>query len=207
MTKPMLNVIWSFIVVASVIAAVLLGNGDDLSAVFVDSAADAVSLLLQLAGIIGLWSGLMKIAAQSGMNALFAKVFALPLRRLFPRLERNSTAFETITMNISANLLGLGNTATPLGLRAMHELRLRSASDRASDEMVLFVVMNTASLQLLPTTLASLRQSYGSAAPFDILVPVWISSAGALAVALVIAVAGNQISGSSSIRVTVPDTV
>lgn len=207
MTKPMLNIIWSCIVIASVIAAVLLGNGDDLSAVFVDSAADAVSLLLQLAGIIGLWSGLMKIAAQSGMNALFAKVFALPLRRLFPRLERNSTAFETITMNISANLLGLGNTATPLGLRAMRELRLRSASDRASDEMVLFVVMNTASLQLLPTTLASLRQSYGSAAPFDILVPVWISSAGALAVALVIAVAGNQISGSSSIRVSVPDTV
>ncbi len=203
----MLNIIWSCIVIASVIAAVLLGNGDDLSAVFVDSAADAVSLLLQLAGIIGLWSGLMKIAAQSGMNALFAKVFALPLRRLFPRLERNSTAFETITMNISANLLGLGNTATPLGLRAMRELRLRSASDRASDEMVLFVVMNTASLQLLPTTLASLRQSYGSAAPFDILVPVWISSAGALAVALVIAVAGNQISGSSSIRVSVPDTV
>ena len=164
-------------------------------------------LLLQLAGIIGLWSGLMKIAAQSGMNALFAKVFALPLRRLFPRLERNSTAFETITMNISANLLGLGNTATPLGLRAMRELRLRSASDRASDEMVLFVVMNTASLQLLPTTLASLRQSYGSAAPFDILVPVWISSAGALAVALVIAVAGNQISDSRSIRVSVQDTV
>lgn len=191
----MLNIIWSFIVIASVICSILLGNGDNLSSVFVDSAADAVSLLLQLAGIIGLWSGLMKIAEQSGLNALFAKVFALPLRRLFPRLERDSPALEAITMNISANLLGLGNTATPLGLRAMRELRQRSGSDRASDEMVLFVVMNTASLQLLPTTLAALRQSYGSAAPFEILVPVWLSSAGALAVALVIAVIGNKISG------------
>ena len=99
-------------------------------------------------------------------------------------------------MNISANLLGLGNTATPPGLKAMRELhRLNGEGDRASDEMVTFVVMNTASLQLMPTTLGMLRAGYGSAAPFEILVPVWISSACALTVALVLAKAGNRLTG------------
>ena len=113
-----------------------------------------------------------------------------------PRLDKNSAAFEAISMNISANLLGLGNTATPPGLKAMRELhRLNGEGDRASDEMVTFVVMNTASLQLMPTTLGMLRAGYGSAAPFEILVPFWISSACALTVALVLAKAGNRLTG------------
>ena len=189
----MLNIIWSFIVVAAVVCAVFLGNTEAVSRAFADSAADAVSLLLQLAGIISLWSGLMKIAERSGLTALPARFFAPLLHRLFPRLDRDSASMEAITMNISANLLGLGNTATPPGLKAMKALHALHGGDEASDEMVLFVVMNTASLQLLPTTLGALRQSYGSTAPFEILVPVWISSAGALAVALTIAVTGNRI--------------
>ena len=152
-----------------------------------------MELLLKLAGILALWSGIMKIAQESGLTALFARLFAPLLRLLFPRLDRDSEAFGLITMNITANLLGLGNTATPLGLRAMRELdALNRHSGTASDEMVIFVVMNTASLQLLPTMLGSLRQSYGSTAPFEILVPVWISSSCALAVALVIAVSLNR---------------
>ena len=189
----MLNTIWSFIVVFSVICALFLGNTQDLSKAFIDSTADAVGLLMTLTGVICLWTGLRKIAEQSGLNALIAKLFAPVLKRLFPRLDKNSAAFEAICMNISANLLGLGNTATPLGLKAMRELhRLDGGSDTASDEMVVFVVMNTASLQLFPTMLGALRQSYGSRAPFEILTPVWISSACALAVALTIAAAGNK---------------
>ena len=189
----MLNFIWCFIVIFSVICSIFTGKADDLSKAFTDSTADAMTLLITLAGIIGLWSGLMKIAERSGLNALLAKLFAPLLHRLFPRLDREGAAFEAITMNISANLLGLGNTATPLGLRAMKELHTLHGGEEASDEMVLFVVMNTASLQLMPTTLAALRQSSGSAAPFEILVPVWLSSAGALAVALTIAVTGNRL--------------
>ena len=192
----MLNYIWSFLILISVICSVALGNTQNLSNAFVDSAADAIQLLLTLAGIICLWSGLMKIAERSGLNALAARLFAPLLRPQFPRLDKNSAAFEAISMNISANLLGLGNTATPLGLKAMKELHtLNGRSDRASDEMVVFVVMNTASLQLMPTTLGILRSSYGSAAPFEILVPVWISSACALTVALVLAKAGNRLTG------------
>ncbi len=190
----LLNYIWSFLILISVICSVVLGNTQNLSNAFVDSAADAIQLLLTLAGIICLWSGLMKIAERSGLNALAARLFSPLLRPLFPKLNKDSAAFEAISMNISANLLGLGNTATPLGLKAMKELHtLNGRSDRASDEMVVFVVMNTASLQLMPTTLGVLRSSYGSAAPFEILVPVWISSACALTVALVIAKTGNRI--------------
>lgn len=189
----MLNIVWSLLVAGSVICSLLLGNTESLSAAMVDSAAEAMELLLKLAGILALWSGIMKIAQESGLTALFARLFAPLLRLLFPRLDRDSEAFGLITMNITANLLGLGNTATPLGLRAMRELdALNRHSGTASDEMVIFVVMNTASLQLLPTMLGSLRQSYGSTAPFEILVPIWISSSCALAVALVIAVSLNR---------------
>ena len=189
----MLNKIWSLFVVFSVICAVFLGNTDDLSAAFVDGAADAVQLLITLAGVICLWSGLMKAAECSGLTSLIAGLFKPLLKKLFPRLEGDSAAFGAISMNISANLLGLGNTATPPGLLAMKELhRLDGGSETASDEMVVFVVMNTASLQLFPTTLGMLRASYGSAAPFEILVPVWLSSACALTVALIIALAGNR---------------
>lgn len=192
----MLNYIWSVLILLSIICSVALGNTQNLSNAFVDSAADAIQLLLTLAGVICLWSGLMKIAERSGLNALAARLFAPLLRPLFPRLKRDSAAFEAITMNISANLLGLGNTATPLGLKAMKELhKLNGMSDTASDEMVVFVVMNTASLQLMPTTLGVLRASYGSSAPFEILVPVWIGSACALTVALIIAKLGNRITG------------
>ena len=189
----MLNVIWSLLVIISVVCSFLFGRSENLSSAMVDSGADAVELLLTLAGILTLWSGIMKIAEKSGLTSLFARMSAPLLRLLFPALDKNGEAFGIITMNLTANLLGLGNTATPLGLRAMAELdRLNGPSDTASDEMVVFVVMNTASLQLLPTMLGSLRQSSGSAAPFEILVPVWLSSASALAVALSIAVILNK---------------
>lgn len=135
-----------------------------------------------------LWSGLMNIAIESGFTQVMSRLFAPLLRPLFPKLDKKSDAFNSITMNISANLLGLGNTATPFGLRAMEQLHtLNNKSTIASNEMVVFVVMNTASLQLLPTTLASLRQAYGSSNPFEVIVPIWISSVCALAVGLSIA--------------------
>ncbi len=184
----MLNYIWSFIVVLSIVCSVLLGNTENLSNALINSGASSIELILTMAGIMCLWSGIMNIATDSGFTAFTAKIFSPLLCRVFPKLDKNSEAFKSITMNISANLLGLGNTATPFGLRAMEQLHtLNNKSDEASNEMVVFVVINTASLQLLPTTLASLRQAYGSSAPFEIIVPVWISSACALFTALVIA--------------------
>lgn len=184
----MLNYVWSGLVIISIICSVFLGNTEDLSKALVDSGASSIELIITIAGIICLWTGIMKIAVESGLTSVFAKVFSPLLRPLFPNLDKDSDAFKSISMNISANLLGLGNAATPFGLKAMEQLHtLNNKADTASNEMVIFVVMNTASLQLLPTTLASLRQSYGSSAPFEIIVPVWISSACALAAALICA--------------------
>lgn len=191
----MLNTVWSFIVVLSIICSICLGNSTGLSSAFINSAASAVELIITLAGVICLWSGIMRIASKSGLTELFAKIFSPILRPLFPHLDRNGEAFKYITMNLTANLLGLGNTATPLGLKAMAELQKQNGGrDTAGDEMVIFVVMNTASMQLLPTMLGSLRQSYGSNAPFEIIVPVWLSSGCALAVALIFALSGNKFS-------------
>ena len=176
----MLGYVWAGLIIVSVLSAILLGNTESLSTALIESGSSSIELLLTMAGILCLWSGIMKIAEESGFTAL--------LRPLFPKLDKNSEAFKSITMNISANLLGLGNAATPFGLKAMGELnRLNNCSDTASNEMVIFVVLNTASLQLLPTTLATLRQSYGSNAPFEVITAIWISSATALTVALTVA--------------------
>lgn len=190
----MLNYVWSGLVIISIICSIFLGNTEDLSKSLVDSGASSIELIITMAGIICLWTGIMKIAVESGLTSVFAKVFSPLLRPLFPNLDKNSDAFKSISMNISANLLGLGNAATPFGLKAMEQLHtLNNKGDTASNEMVIFVVMNTASLQLLPTTLASLRQSYGSSSPFEIIVPVWISSACALAAALICACTLNHV--------------
>ncbi len=189
----MLNYIWSAIVVASIICSVVCGNTQELSTAVIDSGAAAIELLITMAGVMCLWSGIMKIAEKSGFTALIAKVFSPLLRLLFPNLDPQGETFGSITMNISANLLGLGNTATPFGLKAMQGLnKLNGGSKTASDEMVIFVVMNTASLQLLPTMLGTLRQSYGSKAPFEIITCVLISWACALAVALTLAIGLNK---------------
>ncbi len=189
----MLNFIWSGLIIISIFCSIFLGNTETLSKALMDSGASSIQLIITMAGIICLWSGIMKIAVESGLTSVFAKLFSPVIRPLFPKLDKNSDAFQSISMNISANLLGLGNAATPFGLKAMEQLHtLNNRRDTASNEMIIFVVMNTASLQLLPTTLASLRLAYSSEAPFEIIVPVWISSAAALVVALICACTLNS---------------
>ncbi len=190
----MLNYIWSFIIFISIFCSIILGNTNDLSTALIDSGASSVKLITTLAGIMCLWSGIMRIATESGLTRLISKLFSPILKPLFPNIDCKSEAFDNISMNISANLLGLGNVATPFGLKAMKNLHtLNNSSDIASNEMIVFVVMNTASLQILPTTLAGLRGAYGSTDPFEIIVPVWISSICALAVAVSIACVFNKI--------------
>ena len=117
----MLNYVWSGHVIKSVLCSVLLGNTEDLSKALVDSGASSIGLIITMAGIICLWTGIMKIAVESGLTSVIAKIFSPLLRPLFPKLDKNSDAFKSISMNISANLLGLGNAATPYGLKAMEQ--------------------------------------------------------------------------------------
>ena len=144
----------------------------------VNSCTEAVELSLQLAGIMALWSGLMKIAEKSDLTGKLSRIFRPVLRFLFPGLDADSSAAKAVVANLSANLLGLGNAATPLGIAAMKELEKQAPRrNTASDHMVMLVVLNTASLQLIPTTTAALRLAAGSADPMEILPACWLASA------------------------------
>ena len=141
-----------------------------------------------MAGALALWSGIMEIADRGGFTKILSKILSPVLGKLFKNVDKNSKTLNYICMNVSANLLGIGNAATPFGISAVKEMKkLNPESEKATDDMITFVVMNTASIQIMPTMVGTLRQSYGSSAPFSILPCVWISSACALFVGLSIA--------------------
>lgn len=179
-----MSYIFGVMIALGFIYALVSGNMAALSAGIPEAAASAVELLISISGMLCMWSGFMRIAKDCGLTEKLARLLAPLLSRLYPDIDPDSKAFGYISVNISANLLGLGNAATPPGLNAMRELRKRSGTDIASDSMITFVVMNTASIQLVPATVAALRKSYGSTQPFDIIICVWITSAVALAVGL-----------------------
>ncbi|MBQ8058019.1 MAG: spore maturation protein A [Ruminococcus sp.] len=182
----MLSFIFTFMIVASIVCAMFTGKTEELSQSMMDGCADAVELLIMMSGMMCLWSGVMEVAKECRLTEKLAKLFSPVLSLIFPDIPKSSKAFELMSMNVSANLLGLGNAATPLGLQAMRELKRDSVSDVATDAMVNFVVMNTASIQLLPTTIATMRGALGSKSPFDIIFCVWISSVVALFMGLLV---------------------
>lgn len=158
------------------------------STAIVTESAKAVELSLELLGSLCFWNGIMKVAEEAGIVRLLCAAVKPVLGLLFPHLRHEKKALGLISMNVGANLLGLGNAATPLGVAAMKELKkLSQSGEAASAEMVTFVVMNTASLQILPTTVAALRAASGVKAPLDILPAVWFVSGGALLVGLLLA--------------------
>lgn len=184
----MMNAVLVGMLIFSVVSAAFGGNMEALSAAALSGCGEAVTLVISLTGMLCLWCGLMKIAQQCRLTEAVARLFRPLTRLLFPELPPGSPALQAICMNLSANLLGLGNAATPLGLAAMRELqKLNRQKDTASNAMVTFVVLNTASLQLIPTTCTVLRQQAGSAAPMEILPAVWLSSVASAAVALTLA--------------------
>ncbi len=161
----------------SFLFGLLNGRMDAVSTAAVSDCAGAVTLTIQLAGVMCLWSGLMRIAQASGLTDKLSRLFGPLIRFLFRGLPAQSPAAKAIVMNLTANLLGLGNAATPLGIAAMKELeQIAPEKGTASDHMAMLVVLNTASLQLIPTTTAALRLANGSAAPIEILPAVWLAS-------------------------------
>ena len=176
--------------VLSLVFAICTGRVNELSAAFLEECGNAVTLAITLTGIIALWSGVMRVAQSSGLTRKIAAAAAPVLSRLFGGLDRNGKAMQYITLNITANILGLGNTSTPFGIAAMkaiEEEEHSSTPEYASDNMILLAVMNTASLQLIPTTAAALRLAHGSADPMEILPCVWAASVCALTAALLAA--------------------
>lgn len=173
----MMKWIFSGLILSSVVFGLLNNRMDAVTNAALSECANAVELTLTLMGSICLWSGLMKIADEAKITEKLSQLFSPFIRLLFKGMDPQSPAAKAITLNISANLLGLGNAATPLGIAAMKEMAKQSPRQQyATDHMILFAVLNTASLQLLPTTTGMLRQNAGCDTPFDILPAVWIAS-------------------------------
>lgn len=172
-----MGMIWMVLVVTAVIAAALEGNLGALSPAVMEGASSAIRLALSLAGALCLWSALAKLMEKAGALRGLARVMRPVFRRLFPQASRDETAMGYLCANVSANLLGLGNAATPMGIAAVKRMQELAHTRTATDEMCRLIVMNTASIQLLPTTVAAVRASLSAAAPFDILPAVWVTSA------------------------------
>ena len=173
----MLNIIWPIFIVVSIVYALFSGNIQNVSNGIFDSAASAVELTLTFFGTICLWNGIMQIAKQTTLMEKLTKVLRPFMRFLFPELKKQKQAQEEISINIVANLLGLGNAATPLGLKAMKTLQKEnSKKDTLSNSMAMFIVLNTASLQIIPTNVIAIRSSLGSSSPSGIILQVWVAT-------------------------------
>ena len=178
--------VWTGMVLLSLIFGLATGNLDAVANAALEGAGTAVELSISMAGILCLWSGVMEIMNVCGLSAKLARAFRPLLRRLLPGAARDEETLAAVSANVSANLLGLGNAATPLGIRAARRMA-RGCGGVASDELCRLVVLNTASIQLIPATIASLRAAAGCRTPFDILPAVWFSSVLSVTAGLVTA--------------------
>lgn len=185
----MLTFIFAGLILVSIAVSVFTGTSGQLTEAVLTEPVNAVELCIYLCGGMCFWGGLMRIAERSGLTDVLAKGFSFVLGGLFRDIDKNGRAFHAICMNITANLLGLGNAATPFGIEAMKALaEEEKAGDTATPSIVIFTVLNTASITLIPSTALSIRMKYGSAEPLEIIPAVWITSAAALAFSLTAAV-------------------
>ena len=183
-----LDILWAVLLCGGVLYAACTGAMPDVSASIMPLAADAAGLALGLVGTLSLWMGLMKIAERAGLTHALARMLRPLLRRVFPDVPPDHPAMGAMVMNLSANMLGLGNAATPLGLTAMRELEtLNKRPGVASDAMVVFLAINTTSITLVPATIIALRSAAGSSAPAEILIPTLCATVCGTAFAVALA--------------------
>lgn len=170
-----MTLIWTGMVLIAVFCGLATGRGAEVAAAAVEGTSAAIELCISIAGMLCLWTGVMEVMRRSGLAEGLSRLLAPVLRRLFPQVARERDIMDSISANVSANLLGLGNAATPLGLEAARRMS-RKSPGVASDALCMLVVCNTASIQLIPTTVATVRAAAGSGTPFDILPAVWLAS-------------------------------
>ena len=172
----MLNIVWPIFIIISFSFAIFSGNLENLNNSIFESTKEAVNLSISLLGTLCLWSGIMEIASKTTLTEKLTKLLKPILKFLFPNLK-NPKIHKEISMNMIANILGLGNAATPLGLKAMDSMQKENKKkDTLSDSMMMFIVVNTASIQIIPTTVIAIRNSLGSANPTSIIFPTWVAT-------------------------------
>lgn len=173
----MLNLIWPIFIIVSFIYAIFAGNVDSINNSIFESTENAVNLSISLLGTICLWNGIMEIASKTSIINKLTKFLKPLIKFLFPELRNDEKVQKEISMNMIANILGLGNAATPLGLKAMKSMQKdNKQKEKLTNSMAMFIVLNTASLQLIPTTVIAIRSSLGSSNPTKIIFPVWIAT-------------------------------
>lgn len=168
--------IYTVIIAISIVSAMLLGNAAELAAAIPQGAQSGIVLVTSMAGAVCLWSGVGHLMEKAGITSFISRFLRPVLYRLFPSSKKDPALANSLSANICANLLGLGNAATPMGIQAVERFTHHSTKGIASDEMCRLIVLNTASIQLIPTTVAAVRSSLGSVSPFDILPAVWVTS-------------------------------
>lgn len=175
--EKMLNIMWPAFIIIAVIYAFFTGNIENVSNGIFESAESAVQLTITFFGTICLWNGIMEISKKTSLMQKLTKVLSPLIRFLFPELKKGSIAYQEISMNVVANLLGLGNAATPLGLKAMKTMQKENPhKDTLTNSMAMFIVINTASIQLIPTNVIAIRSSLGSSSPSGIILQVWVAT-------------------------------
>ena len=183
----MLNILWPAFIILSYIYAIISGKIDEINNGLFESLSDTVELTLTFLGTICLWNGIMQIAKNTSLIEKMSKFLQPVINFLFPDLKKNKAAKNEISMNMIANILGLGNAATPLGIKAMQTMQKENTKkDTLSNSMMMFIVINTASIQLIPTNVIAIRTSLNSQNPTSIILPVWIATIVAAVVGIVL---------------------
>lgn len=181
----MLNRIWPIFIIVSYLYAICVGKVTDINNSIFESCKSAVDLSITFLGTMCLWTGIMQIAKKTTLISKIARGLRPIMKLLFPDISQEDEAYQEISMNMVANILGLGNAATPLGLKAMKTMQKENPKkDTLNNSMAMFIIINTASIQIIPTTVIAIRTSLGSANPTAIILPVWIATIGAAVVGI-----------------------
>lgn len=182
----MLNIIWVSIILLSVIYSFFSGNISAVSDAFFSGAENATSFVFKIGSIMIMWQAILNVAQKSGLSKKLADIMSPVICAVFTGVKKGSCELSYIANNITANILGLSNAATPMGIKAMKELSKHGGKEIATDDMCLLAVINSASLQLIPSTLIAMRHTYSSASPGEITIPIWIVSSLTVAFAIFI---------------------
>ena len=173
----MLNIIWPIFIIISYIYAILTGRVNEINNSVFESCESAVKLTITFLGTMCLWSGIMQIAKKTTLIDKLTNFLNPIMKILFPEIQKQNPVHKEISMNMVANILGLGNAATPLGLKAMKTMQKENhKKDTLTNSMAMFIIINTASIQIIPTTVIAIRSSLGSTNPTSIIIPVWIAT-------------------------------
>lgn len=182
----MINAIWAIFIIAGIGVSMIKGNVNEITIASIDSAKTAVEICLGLVGVMSLWMGIMKIAEEAGIVNALGNALKPVLKRLFPEVPENHPAMGNIVANIAANFFGLGNAATPLGIKAMQELQeLNPDKETASNSMIMFLAINTSSVTLISSSVIAYRSAANSANPAEIIAPTIIATMVSTIVAIV----------------------